>query len=154
MIFMRPVALAFRISAKFGEWGALWNKIMEPNGKWVPKKRGALGQHKGIDFATPIGTEVFAMCDGAILKAGWENALDPKQGFGKRVRQLIYKEDGKAYQLVYAHLDNIYVKVGQNVKQGDIIGLTGNTGKTSGPHLHVEMIDENSQYVEITFQNV
>ena len=92
--------------------------------------KGASTYHKGQDWATPVGTTVVASCGGRVSKAGWGS------GYGYVV--YIDHEDGR--QTRYAHLSKILVKVGDYVKQGQRIALSGNTGITSGPHLHFEIL--------------
>ncbi len=89
----------------------------------------ATANHQAIDWATATGTPVWASCGGTVTKAGWGG------GYGYVV--FIDHEDGK--QTRYAHLSKILVSVGQKVKQGDRIGLSGSTGVSTGPHLHFEM---------------
>ncbi len=92
-------------------------------------KKGASTNHKGVDIAVPTGTAVRASCGGIVTKAGWGS------GYGYVV--YIDHEDGK--QTRYGHLSRVLVSVGQKVKQGDRIALSGNTGVSTGPHLHFEM---------------
>jgi len=92
--------------------------------------KGASTYHKGLDWATPTGTPIVASCGGTVAKAGWGG------GYGYVV--YINHEDGR--QTRYAHLSKVQVKVGQKVKQGQQIALSGNTGITSGPHLHFEIL--------------
>jgi murein DD-endopeptidase MepM/ murein hydrolase activator NlpD len=86
--------------------------------------------HTGIDFTAPIGTPVYATGDGVV--AG--NA-DGYSGYGK----LIVINHGYGYSTFYAHLSKINVKPGQRVKRGDVIGLVGTSGISTGPHLHYEV---------------
>lgn len=92
--------------------------------------RGASSYHKGIDWATPTGTAVYASCGGTVSKAGWGS------GYGYVV--YIEHEDGR--QTRYGHLSKVLVSVGQKVKQGERIALSGNTGVTTGPHVHFEIL--------------
>jgi len=85
--------------------------------------------HHGQDFSTPYGTEVFATGSGKVIEAGW------KGGFGN----CIVIDHGYGYRSTYGHLSNMKVTVGLNVKRGDLIGLTGSTGTSSGPHLHYQI---------------
>lgn len=91
---------------------------------------GASTYHRAIDWGTPTGTPVYASSGGTVTRAGWigsyGNAIYIKHPDGRETR--------------YAHLSKILVKVGQKVKQGDKIALSGNTGRTTGPHLHFEML--------------
>lgn len=99
-------------------------------GKRKAPTKGASTYHKGVDWAVPTGTAVYASCGGTVTKAGWGS------GYGYVV--YITHEDGR--QTRYAHLSKVLVKAGQTVKQGQKIALSGNTGVSSGPHLHFELI--------------
>ena len=85
--------------------------------------------HEGMDFSAPIGTDIFATGNGTVTYSGW------KQGYGETVEI----DHGFNYGTRYAHCSKRLVKVGQKVKRGDIIALVGNTGKSTGPHLHYEV---------------
>ena len=88
--------------------------------------------HKGTDFAAPTGTPIMASGDGIIIKSGWCG------GGGNCVKI----KHNSTYQTVYAHMSKFAngVKKGMRVKQGQIIGFVGSTGKSTGPHLHYEVI--------------
>ncbi|MCM1327642.1 MAG: M23 family metallopeptidase [Bacteroidales bacterium] len=94
-----------------------------------PNAKGATSNHGGVDWAVPTGTAVFASCSGTVSKAGWVGT------YGYAV--YINHEDGS--QTRYAHLSRVLVKVGQKVKQGERIALSGNTGASTGPHVHFEI---------------
>ncbi len=85
--------------------------------------------HHGQDFRTPYGTNVYATGSGKIIEAGWNG------GFGN----CIVIDHGYGFRSTYGHLSNIRVTVGLNVKRGDMIGLSGSTGTSSGPHLHYQI---------------
>lgn len=85
--------------------------------------------HSGMDFSANIGTPVYATGDGRVVKVGWES------GYGK----LIKIDHGFGYMTWYAHLNDYNVRVGQKVVRGEVIGKVGNTGKSTGPHLHYEV---------------
>jgi murein DD-endopeptidase MepM/ murein hydrolase activator NlpD len=87
--------------------------------------------HNGIDFAAEIGTPIYATADGKVLK------VDVKfSGYGKMVEI----DHGFGYHSRYAHMHGFAVREGQNVKRGDLIGYVGNTGLSTAPHLHYEVI--------------
>ena len=86
--------------------------------------------HHGQDFSTPYGTEVYATGSGKVIEAGWSSG-----GFGN----CIVIDHGYGYLSTYGHLSNIKVTNGLNVKRGDLIGLTGSSGTSSGPHLHYQI---------------
>ena len=85
--------------------------------------------HYGSDFAAPHGTPIYATADGVITKAGWAT------GYGRLIK---IKHDF-GIETRYAHLSKIRVKVGQKVSRGDRIGDMGNTGRSTGTHLHYEI---------------
>ncbi len=105
--------------------------------------KGASTYHKGVDWATPTGTTVYASCGGTVVKAGWAS------GYGYVV--YINHEDGR--QTRYAHNSKVLVTVGQKVKQGEKIALSGNTGITSGPHVHFEMLINGVQVNPLNYLN-
>jgi murein DD-endopeptidase MepM/ murein hydrolase activator NlpD len=86
--------------------------------------------HKGIDFAARVGTEVFATGEGTVLLTKISGS-----GYGKEI--LI--DHGFGYTTRYAHLNTILVHMGQKVHRGSLIGTLGNSGKSTGPHLHYEV---------------
>lgn len=86
--------------------------------------------HEGIDFTAPVGTPIHSPGDGIVTKVerargGYGNSITINHGF--------------SYETLYAHLSKINVKRGQVIKRGQIIGLVGNTGKSTAPHLHYEV---------------
>ena len=93
---------------------------------------GGIGSrnHQGVDFAIPVGSTVMASSGGTVAQAGWSG------GYGYMV--LITHPDGS--QTRYAHLSKVLVSAGQSVSQGQKIALSGNTGISTGPHLHFEII--------------
>ncbi len=85
--------------------------------------------HNGMDFAVVEGTPVRATMSGNVVFSGWND-----QGYGN----LVIVENG-ARRSYYAHLSELPVEQGEWVRQGDVIGLSGNTGNSTGPHLHYEV---------------
>lgn len=90
---------------------------------------GRIAPHKGVDFSMPIGTPIIAPADGVVEKIAYQAG-----GAGR----YIMLRHGRQYQTVYMHLSKTLVKVGQTVKRGERIALSGNTGRSTGPHLHYE----------------
>jgi murein DD-endopeptidase MepM/ murein hydrolase activator NlpD len=152
--FKRPVDIQFPISGKYGEPGHHWSHHVSVSGDWVraPGPDG-LTRHKGVDFACPEGTEVLAATDGFVARSGWENADNPKQGFGLRVRQSFEAPSGRRLEIVYGHLNCIHLTAGDPIAKGDRIGLSGKTGRVSGAHLHVEILDGEGQYYPLILEN-
>lgn len=87
--------------------------------------------HYGMDFTAPTGTEIYATADGTI-----EDIDKSKRGYGNK----IIINHGFGYKTLYAHLSGFTVKQGQDVKRGDVIGYVGNTGLSTAPHLHYEVL--------------
>lgn len=90
---------------------------------------GTMKFHEGMDFSAPIGTPVYATAEGRVRTAS-------RQGL---YGNLIEIDHGYNYMTRYAHLSAIEVRPGQTVHRGDLIGRVGNTGKSTGPHLHYEV---------------
>ena len=115
--FMRfPTVKQFRVSSNF-------------NPRRLNPVTGRVAPHKGVDFAMPQGTPVLAVGDGEVVVAKRSGAA----GYYVAVRH------GRTYTTRYMHLKKLLVKPGQKVKRGDRIALSGNTGRSTGPHLHFEM---------------
>lgn len=108
---------SYKLSAGFGLGGNMWSH-----------------KHSGQDFAVPIGTNVMAVHGGTVVKAGGNGAGDgPAYG-----NAIVIKHSNGTYSQ-YAHLSRVDVHVGQAVATGQHIALSGNTGNSSGPHLHFEI---------------
>ena len=106
-------------------------------------KAGASSYHKGVDWATATGTPVYASSGGVVAKAGWG------RGYGYVV--YINHPDGR--QTRYGHLSRVLVSAGQSVSQGQRIALSGNTGVSTGPHLHFEILIGGSQVNPLNYLN-
>ncbi|MCX5267254.1 MULTISPECIES: M23 family metallopeptidase [unclassified Streptomyces] len=107
----------YTLSAGFAQAGKMWQST-----------------HSGQDFAVPSGTKVMAAHGGTVVKAGGNGAGDgPAYG-----NAIVIKHANGVYSQ-YAHLSRIDVKIGQVVKTGQKIALSGSTGNSSGPHLHFEI---------------
>ena len=91
--------------------------------------KGASTNHKAIDWATPTGTAIWASSGGTVTVAGWQS------GYG----YVVYINHPDGNQTRYGHLSKILVSTGQKVTQGQKIALSGNTGRSTGPHLHFEL---------------
>lgn len=121
----RPVPSEYEVSLDFGV----------PYDAKLIKKLGLKNKtHRGLDFRCTKGTPVVAYRDGIIQLAGEHEAL------GNRI--WLYcdvPKEKKAVRVLYAHLAKISVQPGQRVKEGEILGLSGDTGRADGPHLHFEV---------------
>ena len=105
--------------------------------------KGASTYHKGIDWATPTGTAVMASAPGTVVKAGWGS------GYG----YVVYINHADGRQTRYGHLSKILVSQGQTVSQGQKIALSGNTGVSTGPHVHFEILINNTQVNPLNYLN-
>ncbi len=103
----------YTISATFGRSDPYWSS----------------GRHTGLDFAAPMGTPIVAVDDGKVVASG------PAGAYGN----MIEVAHGDGTRSLYAHLSSIEVRRGQTVARGEHIGDLGNTGNSTGPHLHFEI---------------
>jgi murein DD-endopeptidase MepM/ murein hydrolase activator NlpD len=123
----RPVGEEFKITAGPGDKGGMWRT-----------------EHRGYDFACPVGTPVAAPLRGNIFIAGRHRIHDRDSGewidgpLGLRIWQLVEVHGVGMVRIGYCHLSFIDVKEGEVVEPGTIIGATGNTGNSTGPHIHVQ----------------
>ena len=95
--------------------------------------------HEGIDFGLPTGTQLFASADGVVIGTGNTDIVPSCHSWGKWV---VIKH-GFGLTTLYAHLSLVKVRLGQKVKAGELIGYSGNTGFSTGPHLHFGVYDSN-----------
>lgn len=98
-------------------------------GRRVDPVYGTVKFHEGMDFSCNVGTPVYATGNGTVVKAEWAS------GYGN----LVEIDHGYGYVTRYAHLSELLVKPGQKVNRGDLIAKSGNTGKSTGPHVHYEV---------------
>jgi murein DD-endopeptidase MepM/ murein hydrolase activator NlpD len=113
----KPIAGKYQLSAPFGNSGDRWSH-----------------KHSGQDFAVPTGTPVNAVFNGTVVKAG-PNGGGDGSAYGNAI---VIKHPNGAHSQ-YAHMSKLDVTPGQQVKKGQKIGLSGNSGNSSGPHLHFEI---------------
>ena len=98
--------------------------------------------HEGIDFNAPIGTPIYATGNGVVSLVDYDG-----RGYGNHV----IITHGFGYQTLYGHMSRVKVRIGQKVNRGDIIGYVGNTGKSTGPHCHYEVIKNGKKINPINF---
>ncbi len=101
-----------KITTPYKKLGKMWSK----------------GYHTGVDFAVKTGTPIVAVADGKIANSNW----------GKSYGTQLVQDLGDGSFCIYAHLSSASKKIGDTVTKGEVIGLSGNTGNSSGPHLHFE----------------
>lgn len=141
MKLKRPVDIDFKISSPMG-----------------PRKiNGKEEFHNGYDFAVPIGTVIKACANGSAFRCGWQDEKDHSIGYGLRVWQEIEVHDGNKktrYYIWYGHLSKILIKEGDRIREGQEIGLSGNTGRSTAPHCHVGCREkDNARFMEIEWEN-
>ena len=90
----------------------------------------AMAKHEGIDFSAAVGTPIIASASGVVSKSGWDSQYG----------NVIEINHAEGFKTRYAHASQLLVRVGQTVSRGDVIAKIGNTGRSTGPHLHYEVI--------------
>ena len=108
-----------------------WRQSSQFNPKRLHPVTGRISPHNGTDFATPIGTPVQSTGDGVVIMT----RKHPYAG------NYVVIQHGSTYKTRYLHLSKILVRKGQQVSRGQRIGLSGKTGRVTGPHLHYELIE-------------
>jgi murein DD-endopeptidase MepM/ murein hydrolase activator NlpD len=98
-------------------------------GKHTDPFTGQLRQHDGLDIVNRVGTAVVATADGKVIQKGWQN------DYG----WMVVIDHGYGYQTAYGHLDSIVANKGERVQRGQTIATLGNSGRSTGPHLHYEV---------------
>lgn len=109
----KPIAGPLSVASEFG---------LRPN----PFGARSYEVHEGLDFAGPVGKPILATAEGVVVKSEYSG------GYGNHVKI----DHGYNYETLYAHMSKLEVKIGDRVKRGDVLGYLGNTGRSSGPHLH------------------
>jgi murein DD-endopeptidase MepM/ murein hydrolase activator NlpD len=110
-------------------------RITSAYGTRTSPTTGATGTpHRGVDIRARVGTPVHATGAGTVTRAGWENAGNHAQGFGQRVTV----NHGHGNTSTVGHLSRVDVTPGQRVQRGTVLGQSGNTGTSTGPHVHYE----------------
>jgi murein DD-endopeptidase MepM/ murein hydrolase activator NlpD len=117
-----------------GAFSSFFGHRRDPfNGRWEP--------HMGLDINASTGTPVHATADGVVIHAEREPAYG----------NIVVIDHGHGYKTIYAHLSRFNIARGQKVKRGDIIGFLGNTGRSTGPHLHYEVLRYNQNLDPLDF---
>ncbi len=132
---------------------AHYPSIKPIRGGWISSKfgqrldpfTGETETHKAIDISTKPGTEVFATAAGVVERVN--TRVIKNKGYGK----YIIINHGNGYKTLYAHLSQVYIQKGKPLKRWDLIGLTGNTGKSTAPHIHYEVVVNGKQSDPMNF---
>ncbi|MDY5138487.1 M23 family metallopeptidase, partial [Actinotignum timonense] len=120
-------------------------RLTSPFGTRVDPISGEVSSHAGQDFGAPAGTPIHAIADGVVKHAG--------EGIQGRSNNLIIIEhtiNGEKFSSWYIHMydDGVFVKAGDKVKAGDVIGAVGSNGYSTGPHLHLEIHAANDELLD------
>lgn len=117
------------------------NKISSPFGERIHPITKVRTFHDGVDIAVPIGTEIYSVANGTVIAANYSSSA------GNMVR--IKTEGG--WEITFMHMDSISVHSGQQVGRGELLGYTGNTGNSTGPHLHIQVHDNEGNRINPVF---
>ena len=126
--FDRSFARRWHNNVQPGIW-PVDGRLMGPFGQRIDPFSGEGAYHTGVDISAPTGTVVRATADGTIEHA------ERSGGYGR----LVIVDHGNGIETYYAHLSRINVLPGQEIRQGEIVGLVGSTGRATAPHLHYEV---------------
>lgn len=118
--------------------------VTSPFGVRTDPLIGSAALHSGMDFRAAVGMNAKATAPGVVIKAGWNG------GYGRMVEV----DHGQGFTTRYAHLSEILVGVGQTLASGDIVGRTGSSGRSTGPHLHYEVRHNGDAVDPLTFLTV
>ncbi|MFD1130702.1 glucosaminidase domain-containing protein [Paenibacillus sp. PDC88] len=112
---------------------------------------GTKAFHKGIDFGIPVGTPIISSFDGVVTTVSYPSTNPTESNSNAGIYVSVKSSDPELSSTTrYLHLSEAFVEPGQLVRRGEIIGLSGNTGKSTGPHLHYEWIPEGEEPVDPT----
>lgn len=133
--YVQYIFLIYRIGSNDFVYPVINSTLTSPYGYRTHPIFKTIKFHSGIDLASSKGTKIYASRDGVVTLAGWNG------GYGNCIKI----EHEENYHTLYGHLDygGLLVKVGDEVKKGELIGLMGSTGYSTGPHLHFEIIKDN-----------
>lgn len=131
LLMKRSLRKRITPSGQVAEQGLLSSKF----GKRIDPFTGKLEQHKGIDIAGKEGSDIMALGDGVVIWAG------PRQGYGN----LVEIDHGRGYITRYGHNKKLMVEAGATVRKGQTIALMGSTGRSTGPHVHLEVVQNDKQ---------
>jgi len=115
---------------------------------WLTCPIGCYSDHIGTDFGMRVGTDVYAIADGTVIYTQWSTA---STGYGTMVT-IAHNINGVPHISIYGHLSSIGVRVGDVVRGGQYIAASGNTGASTGPHLHVEIVHSTNVFVDKSFR--
>lgn len=159
---LRPCGKEFPDGKQFGEWGPMWGYHFDENGIWVKGQKDGKGQHGGHDIICPSGTVLRAPGNGKVFLSGWQDPEDQKKGYGLRL-VVELESPYSLYEgiklirpwLTIGHLRELWVPVGSLISRGTDFGLSGNSGNSSGDHVHLQLeVAGNMPRTPLTFSMV
>ncbi|MBN9250162.1 MAG: M23 family metallopeptidase, partial [Mesorhizobium sp.] len=118
--------------------------VTSPFGVRTDPLLGSAALHSGMDFRASVGMDAKVTAPGVVVKAGWNG------GYGRMVEV----DHGQGFSTRYAHLSEILVSVGEKLSAGDVVGRTGSSGRSTGPHLHYEVRHNGEAINPLTFLTV
>lgn len=122
-----PVPSKYKITTPYGKKGPMWSS----------------GHHQGVDYACPVGTDLIAPIDAVVVGVGKQGGWGPAFGRFEIILQFTAKRlpilPAKTYYAILAHGSKSFVKIGDKVRAGQVIGKSGAEGNVSGPHVHFEV---------------
>ncbi len=121
-----------------------WGTITSKYGRRIDPINGKPGFHSGIDIRQPLGAKIMSTADGVVLE----------QGYNRGNGNYVFIKHAMGFETKYLHMEKALVKKGQKVKRGQVIGLIGNTGRSTGAHLHYEIIYKNKTVNPLRFVRI
>lgn len=119
-----------------------WRKKISSNYGWrVHPITGVKTFHDGVDIAVPVGTALYSAVKGTVVDSHYSDSAG----------HMVIVENDSGYRITFMHMDSRSVSVGERIEQGQLVGYSGNTGNSTGPHLHIWVHDENDQPVNPVF---
>ncbi len=117
-------------------WPTEYRHVNQPFGiNAETYKQWGLPGHEGIDLQAPEGSKIFTCTDGIVISHEWQHRGEQDHPYGKHIR--VQHDDGLT--TIYAHLSSVNIGTGEPTYKGELIGLAGNTGNSTGPHLHLTL---------------
>lgn len=132
---------SFGDGASLAQWPVAKGYVSSSFGMRKDPFNGRFRKHRGIDIAGPTGTKVMTIADGTVIHSGRNG------GYGR----MIEIEHANKLRSRYAHLSATLVKKGQRVSRGDVIGRVGSSGRSTGPHLHLEVLKNNKNVNPLSY---
>lgn len=117
------------------------NKISSNFGDRIHPITGERKQHKGVDIAVPVGTKLYSPVKGKVTTAKYSDSA----GY------MVVIKDSKGWTVTFMHMDGFVVRNGQKIERGDFVGESGNTGNSTGPHLHLQVNDSSGNPINPIF---